>query len=43
LVIAQHAPRLKLADDYGNLHRTRLVKHGDNALSFYEPSSAPKD
>jgi 16S rRNA (guanine(966)-N(2))-methyltransferase RsmD len=43
LVIAQHPPRLKLADDYGNLHRTRLVKHGDNALSFYEPSSAPKD
>ncbi len=37
LVIAQHPPRLKLADRYGDLHRTRLVKHGDNALSFYEP------
>ena len=35
LVIAQHPPRVELADDYGNLHRTRLVKHGDNALSFY--------
>ena len=35
LVIAQHPPRLKLSDNYGNLHRTRLVKHGDNALSFY--------
>jgi len=35
LVIAQHPPRLKLADRYGALHRTRLVKHGDNALSFY--------
>jgi 16S rRNA (guanine966-N2)-methyltransferase len=39
LVIAQHPPRVKLADRYGNLHRTRLVKHGDNALSFYEPGA----
>jgi 16S rRNA (guanine(966)-N(2))-methyltransferase RsmD len=39
LAIAQHPPRLKLADRYGNLHRARLVKHGDNALSFYEPAS----
>lgn len=37
LVIAQHPPRLKLADGYGSLQRTRIVKHGDNALSFYEP------
>jgi 16S rRNA (guanine(966)-N(2))-methyltransferase RsmD len=36
LVIAQHPPRLKLADCYGALNRTRLLKHGDNALSFYE-------
>jgi 16S rRNA (guanine966-N2)-methyltransferase len=35
LVIAQHPSRLKLADSYGALHRMRLVKHGDNALSFY--------
>jgi 16S rRNA (guanine966-N2)-methyltransferase len=35
LVIAQHPPRLKLADRYGALHRNRIVKHGDNALSFY--------
>jgi 16S rRNA (guanine966-N2)-methyltransferase len=35
LVIAQHPPRLKLADRYGELHRTRLMKQGDNALSFY--------
>ena len=40
LVIAQHPPRLKLADRYGDLHRARLVKHGDNALSFYEPGAA---
>ena len=39
LVIAQHPPRLKLADHYGDLRRTRLVKHGDNALSFYEPGA----
>ncbi len=37
LVVAQHPPRLKLAEIYGALHRTRLVKQGDNALSFYEP------
>ena len=37
LVIAQHPPRLKLADRYDALHRTRIVKHGDNALSFFEP------
>ena len=35
LVIAQHPPRLKLAENYGALHRTRLLKQGDNALSFY--------
>ena len=34
-IARQRAERLKLADQYGNLHRTRLVKHGDNALSFY--------
>jgi len=35
LVIAQHPPRLQLAESYGALHRTRLLKQGDNALSFY--------
>jgi 16S rRNA (guanine(966)-N(2))-methyltransferase RsmD len=35
LTIAQHSVHLKLKDVYGALHRTRLVKHGDNALSFY--------
>ena len=35
LVIAQHPPRLKLAENYGALHRTRLLKQGDNVLSFY--------
>ncbi|MGD0772350.1 MAG: 16S rRNA (guanine(966)-N(2))-methyltransferase RsmD [Candidatus Solibacter sp.] len=35
LAIAQHSIHLKLKDAYGALHRTRMVKHGDNALSFY--------
>jgi 16S rRNA (guanine966-N2)-methyltransferase len=35
LVIAQHPPRMQLAGHYGKLHRTRLLKQGDNALSFY--------
>ena len=35
LVIAQHSVRLELAHSYGGLRRTRVVKQGDNALSFY--------
>ena len=35
LVIAQHPPRLQLAETYGALHRARLLKQGDNTLSFY--------
>jgi len=35
LIIAQHASREKLADEYGALRRTRIVKQGDNSLSFY--------
>jgi 16S rRNA (guanine(966)-N(2))-methyltransferase RsmD len=38
LVIVQHSIRLSLADDYGALHRTRVVKQGDNALSFFAPA-----
>jgi 16S rRNA (guanine(966)-N(2))-methyltransferase RsmD len=36
LVIVQHPPRLKLAEVYGSLRRTRHLKQGDNELSFYE-------
>ena len=46
LVIAQHAPRLKLKENYGALHRTRVLRHGDNALSFYgqsEDGARPSD
>jgi 16S rRNA (guanine(966)-N(2))-methyltransferase RsmD len=40
LVIAQHASRFQLEETYGDLMRSRVLKQGDNSLSFYEPSSA---
>ena len=40
LVIVQHAARHTLTESYDALHRTRVLKHGDNALSFYEPVMA---
>ena len=38
LVIVQHSTRFALADEYGPLHRSRMVKYGDNALSFFRRS-----
>jgi 16S rRNA (guanine(966)-N(2))-methyltransferase RsmD len=38
LVIAQHSVRFVLEDRYGSLGRTRVVKQGDNALSFFSAS-----
>jgi 16S rRNA G966 N2-methylase RsmD len=35
IVVVQHSVRQALADVYGVLRRTRMVKQGDNALSFY--------
>jgi 16S rRNA (guanine(966)-N(2))-methyltransferase RsmD len=35
LAIAQHASRLTLAEEYGRLHKTRVLKQGDNSLSFF--------
>lgn len=35
LVIVQHAHRQQLDDEYGSLRRTRILRQGDNALSFY--------
>jgi 16S rRNA (guanine(966)-N(2))-methyltransferase RsmD len=35
LAIVQHSVHHKLKDSYGQLHRTRSVKHGDTILSFY--------
>jgi 16S rRNA (guanine(966)-N(2))-methyltransferase RsmD len=37
LAIVQHDVRRVLKDVYGNLRRTRTLKHGDNCLSFYRP------
>ena len=39
LTIAQHSVRLALEDAYARLRRTRLVRQGDNALSFYGEDS----
>ncbi len=38
LTIVQHSVRLDLREAYGQLRRTRTIKQGDNALSFFEPS-----
>ena len=34
LVVVQHSVRLDLAESYGMLRRSRVVRQGDNALSF---------
>lgn len=36
LVVAQHSTRFALHEAYGPLRRTRVVRQGDNALSFFE-------
>jgi len=35
LAIVQHSVRFEPAAEYGLLHRYRVVRQGDNALSFY--------
>lgn len=40
LAIVQHSTRLTLEDDYGPLHRTRVAKYGDNALSFFRTTAS---
>jgi 16S rRNA (guanine966-N2)-methyltransferase len=43
LVIAEHSSKAKLAQRYGALHHTRLLKQGDAALSFFAfPSIDPE-
>jgi 16S rRNA (guanine(966)-N(2))-methyltransferase RsmD len=37
LVIAQHSVRFDPGDAHGVLRRVRVLRQGDNALSFYEP------
>jgi 16S rRNA (guanine966-N2)-methyltransferase len=36
VVIAQHASRTVLEDAYGAMKKMRVLKQGDNSLSFYE-------
>lgn len=38
LSIAQHSVRLPLPEAHGVLKRLRIVRQGDNALSFYSPT-----
>jgi 16S rRNA (guanine(966)-N(2))-methyltransferase RsmD len=40
LVIAEHRSKESLEEQYGNLARTRLLKQGDAALSFYAAKAA---
>lgn len=35
LAVVQHATRFNLLPSYGNLQRTRVIRQGDNSLSFY--------
>jgi 16S rRNA (guanine966-N2)-methyltransferase len=41
LVIAQHPSRLVLPDVYGQLRKTRVVRQGDNAVSFFRRDHEP--
>jgi len=42
LAIVQHATRFALEESYGRLHRTRIAKYGDNALSFFRTTAGPE-
>jgi 16S rRNA (guanine966-N2)-methyltransferase len=39
LTVVQHSVRHALAEEYGPLRRIRVLKHGDNALSFFRPAT----
>jgi len=39
LAVAQHSSRQALAINYGRLQRYRVLKQGDNCLSFYAPGA----
>jgi 16S rRNA (guanine966-N2)-methyltransferase len=39
LVVMQHSVRFRPEEEYGGLQRTRTLKQGDNALSFYLPAA----
>lgn len=38
VVVAQHASKLALEPRYGALEKFRVLKQGDNSLSFYQPT-----
>jgi len=38
IAIAQHASKFDPGDEHGSLRRYRVVKQGDNSLSFYAPA-----
>jgi 16S rRNA (guanine966-N2)-methyltransferase len=42
LVIAEHSSKARLAERYGVLQHTRLLKQGDAALSFFVPVAPEK-
>ena len=42
LTVAQHSVRFTLAEAYGALQKTRTVRQGDNALSFYRVQPLPE-
>jgi 16S rRNA (guanine966-N2)-methyltransferase len=41
LVVVQHPVRLSLQESYGSLRGTRVLKQGDNLLTFFEPANTP--
>ena len=41
LAVIQHSIHCALPDAHGNLRRSRIVKQGDNALSFYAVGGGP--
>lgn len=41
LVIAEHSRHTLLEDAYGNLYRSRQLRHGDAQLSFYRRRARP--
>ena len=41
LVIVQHASRDQPGEEYGSLRRYRVLKQGDNSLSFYRQNTHP--
>lgn len=43
LVLAQHPPRVKLQARYGNLQNARVLRQGDNIVTFYRPDLAVND